>query len=719
MSDITKKIFSIDTDPVDDVPGTPEPEIVIRRLDAEGGKPAREPLITRIELPDDAPVRPTADTRAQPVAQPTVFRPTAAPDAPPSRLLPIAVVIGLLGTAALATLAWLYIGDVGAQNIAPMGFAAIVLAVLLPLIAFALLVFALRELAGVREEAARTRAAADRLTHAHTTVPEEITTLAQAIRAELTGVEAHLERSRAQVDGFTALLSEQGEAMDGTTKVMAERSETVSRALSLHRQAFESLATTFESQMDAMSAAVDAQRGKLDDTTRSAEADIGRANASLGTAASALSDTAQTVSTTSAAAETTLRDAEARLAGMADRITRSAAELDAVYERRAEHLTNLAARLSGERDTTESALFSQTEQLGAVDAQLEITEKRLTALVDHAQSIQATLDERLNAIDATLDNADTRSREFTAGLSDRITDSVATARRDLSLMEAELRALQSRIDTTAEATLDFEAEQAQRERDARESRRIHLQPLETDFPPVEPTPPVYQREPARLPLNDEPIPLPTEPDAAPETEPLNLTDSLVIPEPDPVPPPARDVVRRPAEDLGRRKKGFGKAKAEAKPGWRWRDMLGGIDADTDSASVDSVVRPPAGVPLSDVPVVPPAPQLPDGSDVVARLCEVQLAPSAVVDEGTIMEASRARLQGGERAQSDVVTARLRDPVSHLRGVLAADLEFKLRAESFSRSFSGSLAGQDESELRAQLGTASGRAFLLCQSALKS
>ncbi len=728
MSDITKKIFSIDTDPAGDAAAVNKPDPIIRRLDASGGRPAREPLVTRIELPDDAPLRPAQNAVQPSAASPVgnVFRPTNPVETPSSKLTPIAVTIGLLGLVALAVLAWLYVADVGAQNIGPAGFAAIVIAVLLPLMAFALLYFALRELSTLRGEAARASAAAERLTRAHTTVPDEIATLAQSIRAELTGVEARLERSRAQVEGFAATLSDQGEAMDGTTKVMAERSETVSRALSLHRQAFESLATTFQSQMDAMSAAVDAQRGKLDDTTKAADADLAKINETLGAAATALSGTAESVSTTSTAAETTLRDAEARLSDMADRITRSATELDAVYERRAEHLNSMADRLSGERDTTEAALFSQTEQLSAVDAQLEITEKRLTALVDHTQSIQQTLEERLTTIDATLDAADTRSRDFTAGLTDRVTDSVASARRDLSLMEAELRALQARIDTTTSATLDFEEEQATRERESRESRRIHLQPLESDFPPVEPKPVAYKRAPKVEPI----APLAPELAIGPETDMLDLTQSLEIPDQDTAPTTARDVLRRPAEDLGRKSKGFGRAKAETKQGWRWRDILGGIDAQTPNpaasltaAKAGDIVRPPAGVPLANFPLateptVPPAPQLPDGSDVVARLCEVQLAPSAVVDEGTIIDASRAQLSGGESAQADVVTARLRDPVVHLRGVLAADLEFKLRAESFTRSFSATLAGRDETQLRAQLGSASGRAYLLCLSALR-
>ncbi|MGB6231312.1 MAG: hypothetical protein WBF53_14435, partial [Litorimonas sp.] len=131
----------------------------------------------------------------------------------------------------------------------------------------------------------------------------------------------------------------------------------------------------------------------------------------------------------------------------------------------------------------------------------------------------------------------------------------------------------------------------------------------------------------------------------------------------------------------------------------------------------TIERPPAGVPLSPPP---PQPDLPDGSDVVARLCEVRLAPSAIVDEGTIIDATAARLTGGEARQVDVVVARLNAPVLHLRGVLAADLEFRLRAEAFRRTYDAHLAPvRDSDAMRAEMGSASGRAYLLCAAALKS
>jgi hypothetical protein len=92
----------------------------------------------------------------------------------------------------------------------------------------------------------------------------------------------------------------------------------------------------------------------------------------------------------------------------------------------------------------------------------------------------------------------------------------------------------------------------------------------------------------------------------------------------------------------------------------------------------------------------------------------------MVDDGTISDAESARQSGGETAQSEAVFARLNSPVIHLRGVLSADLEFRLRAEGFRRSYNTYLSDITvSSRLRAELASANGRAYLLCAAALSA
>ena len=689
MSDLLKNVRFIGEDdgasatPAPTQPPVKEDDLVLRR--------AGDPVVPKRAEPSPAPVR-------------TVLAP---PDSDAPGSIPSWIGWAFAGVTLLC-IALVALGLFAGGSVTPWTWAALAAAVVVPAGLAVAAVAALRTLRDVSAEASRIARIGDRLTRIDASVESDVATVASAIRNEIAAVDARLAGARDRLEGFGAALSQQSRTFDGTTKSVAERSETIGRALTLHRQAFESLSTTFDAEMEKLASRIESQREALAAVTAAAAADLEASRDAVNSTGQSLRETVEAASGSSRAADATLDAARERLEAVVARVQDSAAELDAVYERRADHLHSLTQRLAGEKDGTQAALFAQTERLAAVDAQIEITEGRLTALVDHARTVHEGLLAQLSAIDTTLNGADTRSRQFTQALGDRVTDAVADARRDLSLMEQDLRALQSRLDGAATASLDL----PQDPQPARPSGRVTLKPLDTDFPSLEP--------PKQAPR----------PPREPDTLELETLDEIVAipPEPvdDPAPPPAapvadvaRDVVTRPGEDASAsRRSPFGRAKPGDKAGWRWRDMLGAIDPldAPEDAARPAVVRPPAGVPLAPPPA---APRLPDGSDVVARLCEVELAPSAVVDDETLHVAANAFAAGGTDAVSEAVVERKRDAVVHLRGVLAADLEFKLRAQAFARSMHAQLSqAGSPGEANAVLGSASGRAYLLCAAALR-
>ena len=720
MSDIVKRVSFIEAETQDGP--IPDDAPVLRRTG--------DPLVPKVPLkPKSAPepaaaspaaAKPPVTTEAPPMPLRPV-RPHPAPEPRSRRLLWIGLGLGLLTAIAIGLLLYAFVVAPSGAGLGTWQAAALLCAAIVPALSVIALAATLQSLSDTRAQTAHLARLVDRLMQPDSALAEDVSALGTVVRSEIEAVDARLAETRTRFDGFGAALSQQQRDLDATTKTMAERSETIGSALTLHRQAFDSLAQTFDARLESLSAQIDQKRAQLGDTTSAAQTDLDAARISIEDAGKALAEAVSAAAGSSRAADASLDAARDRLESMLGRVQQSAAELDAVYQRRADHLASLNDRFSGERDSTEAVLRQQTERLGAVDAQLEITEGRLTALVDHAQRIHEGLMGQLSAIDTTLENADERSRRFTESLSGRVADAVADARRDLSLMESDLRALQSRIGEVDSPELNLPEPPAQ----ARTlPGRVHLKPLDTDFPPVEP--------PANVPLKRTPLPSTT--DAADvvtaDDTPLDLVDfaeDMVIPDAPAEPvasAPNADVVRRPGGDAKpARKRSFGKAVSKAdsdeRSGWRWRDMLGGmepIDAPADAPQASAVVRPPAGVPLTPPPA---APALPDGSDVVARLCEVKLAPSAVVDDGAIQDAAQALRSGGSAAITGALASRLHDPVVHLRGVLSADLEFKLRAESFVRSFGASLdAMPGEADVRASLGSASGRAFLLCAAALR-
>jgi len=209
-----------------------------------------------------------------------------------------------------------------------------------------------------------------------------------------------------------------------------------------------------------------------------------------------------------------------------------------------------------------------------------------------------------------------------------------------------------------------------------------LRPLDSDFPPVEP---------ARTPKRRQTDII--------DDAPLNLGADMELPNAnDEILNFDSDILRRPGTDLEPPK-----AEKDADKGhWKWRDMLGGLQRPDDTAEPTETAQ---------------ATNL--GSHMVAELCTLKLAPSAVVDEGTIAAAAKAQAELGAVALVTTVAERLSEPVLHLQKQIDTDASLRREAIAFVEDYDQSLTGLSQTALRAHLGTASGRAYLLCCAALRS
>jgi hypothetical protein len=669
-----------------------------------------EDPIDRVESIVEPISETSADRPVKRALEPLLNETHVAPSYPAVNALPVSSsarlgwvgpVLTLLTGLSIAALVFAYITE--SDGISPIGLTGLILAIIMPMVGVIALWATLRALAANRGETVRLAEIADRLTRADETVTSDVARMSSAIKRELTQVDNRLAQSRDELDTLVALIKRQSADMNGMTQRLTDRSETIAKTVTDQRDAFAELSTDFETRMTSLTQGIDSQRNALDASSEAAAKRVGEATEALDNATKLTAGHGDAIATAASTANASITEAEALLGTLSDRIKVQAEELDEFYERRTKQLSDLTDRLNDDKGLAETALYSQTEKLGAVDAQLEITESRLTDLLDHAGQVQAQITARLSDIDITLSDADQRSRAFTADIADRVSDSVAQTRREISIMETELRALQSRMDGAKSANLPLESPV----KAASPAKRLHLKPLDTDFPSLD-------EDNLLVPESDDTLDLVE----AIVEEPFDTEPRMAIE------PAHADVIRRPGDDDSASRV-FGRSKIErSDKNWRWRDMLGSIDPLTERPSsmpppkpATNVERPGLGVPLPRPPARAPKPE---GSDVVARLCEVKLAPSTVVDDETISDAETARQKGGETAQSDAVFARLNSPVIHLRGVLSADLEFRLRAEGFRRSYNSYLSEiSDSSSLRAELASANGRAYLLCAAALSA
>lgn len=666
----------------------------------------------------------------------------------------VGVALGLLTALAIAAWTFGYFDMAnGGQTLSPLSYAALLCAIFVPAIAVFVLFAALRALKRSRNESRRLSLIADRLLRLDENVEDEVRSLSGLIRAELSSVDTRLAQTQDGLETFRSRLKEQSVDIDSQTRAVAERSETIKQAMVLQRQAVETLSASTTDQIKSMADAIEARRAELDDTLSKASASVDESTARLTDMAKTVETKADHLRSQTESATQALQSSASALQSVANKSGEDADKLRAVYDAHSSQFTNLVSVLAEDEGELDAALKRQIERLELMENQFDRTEVRLNELLQQANTAQEGLTERLRDIERTILSAETQGQAFTRDMTDRISDVIAETRRDMALMETELRTLQARLSTDEPYQYDFTPEQAPKSaKTGSKSGRLRLKPLDTDFPPLDPPEDEQINRPApsepedspSLPLNapiEAPDPIPVRP-RAPSTsqedktasDRLSLTGFDDTPFGDPsenVSVPAQDLVRRPGQvgDHDSAARGFLPRKTSEEPksgGWRWRDMLGRIDplGDVETNNDRQTSSPQvqgSSAHHGDQPkqqTVPPQPSLPESSDIVARLCEIQLAPSAVVDDGTIFESTQALLHGGERV-TDVVLRRLDEPVDHLRSRFTKDLEFRLRAETFTRHYSSAiLNSRDEGEIRANLGSAGGRAFLLCAAALR-
>jgi len=148
-----------------------------------------------------------------------------------------------------------------------------------------------------------------------------------------------------------------------------------------------------------------------------------------------------------------------------------------------------------------------------------------------------------------------------------------------------------------------------------------------------------------------------------------------------------DALRRTAADTA----------SEHKSRWNWKGIF--------PASSEKV-KPNTFVSVTD-------------ESIIQSLTSLGLSPSAVVDDGCIIEAANLRKVKGALAMSEAITKRLGEPVRHLFRAAEKDTELKTNIRAFTDQFNARLSPveNDREAIRAKLESEAGRAYLLCDAAL--
>ncbi len=686
MSDITKKIFSIE--PEGDIPNRePNASDIIRPIsvsptsDGKSGSksldaPEREAIKTE-KVPDFVTREEVRPLSTPPTTYPTVETETSS----------AWIIWTIIGFSLLYLVgAGLFFGMPLLES-APSLFAISGLVVLLalPLVLLVLLGVALKRLSRLSQQGQRLARAADLLVSPETEALGRTQTLARGIQSEISKLNTQLADTVTALKGVQTAISQESQALDTAGLKLTNRSEDVGRNLTLQRQALESISGTFDAHMGTLSAKIaetssDLETVCVDAETRLTKAGVSLIEATTQTGANITSGTDQI-----SAKITELGDVSRKLDQSSEALTsdlstsaQQLVDLDAKLEKR-------IAEFEAQNNGAQTKIHDLQATVGHGNELLADMQKAADLRETELQSLYDRLSTQLKkSEDETLSSQGKTARVVEANL--------AQMRRDFGRMETEMKTLQVKLNGLRDTANTIPQQETE---PSFLPSRLNLKPLESDFPPVQPPLSKPDPQPEQFQIDDTPYNLGMDMEIqSPLTEITNF---------DP------DVVLRPGQPASP-KKGFGRKTEKEPNGWRWRDMLGGLERpDLDK-------EPPGIEPLTSAPTLDK--NLPK-VDIGNLLSAIQLSPSAFVDEGTVIDATQARINNGEAGIAFAVTKQLPDAVAHLREHIATDAGLAESVKRFHSDFSKTMGNTPPSApaLRAALGSPDGRAYLLCTAAL--
>ncbi|MEP4051708.1 MAG: hypothetical protein ABJN22_05645 [Litorimonas sp.] len=669
MSDITKKIFSIEQ--TGDAPSRSEPST------SDILRPLSEESLTRNKKPDAEDV---PDFVTREAVRPLASPPSSAIDEIKPTKAAGWVIIGLGVLYVIG--AGLYFGlPLVVEPLGLLSIAGLVILLTLPLVLLFLLWRALRHLSLVSQQNAQFSKAAEILVTPDLEALGRTETLAGGIQAQISKVNSGLSDTVEALEGIQTAVTRESQALEAAGLALSNRSDEVGQNLTLQRQALESMSGTFDTRMNTLSTQISDSSQALDGICSAAETKLLNAGEALEKASAIVDETVTSGST---------------------RMAENISALEAASQKLDESANALTADLSTSTETllsTDSTFVENSEKLQTLNAQTQAQISDLQATINQGQDMLADLktsaETRTNTVASYYDDLSSqikRSEDDTLaaqGQTARMVQSnLAQMRRDFSRMETDLQSLQAKLNNLRDASANLPQNEPK-------PSRLNLTPLDSDFPPVEPPRPIIKPDPVEI--ADSPLNL------GMDMEIESADETLINYEP--------DVIRRPG-DIGvkSKSKGFGRrTEKEEKSGWRWRDMLGTLERPDGSENVTSV---PAALDIDAAPT--------RDIDGVALLTSLQLSPAAIVDEGTVVDATQARINSGEPGLTSVVTAKLPEAVTHLKENLAADAVLKSDLRAFTADFAKMIGNTPPTApaLRAAFGSPEGRAYLLCAAALK-
>jgi len=473
LSDITKKILSIEPDF--------EPKI----------KPARDSIIKSVDI-DPKPAAKPAGTHASDIPS---LRGSSNPETYPDfitregkaagdkasedKIAPIAATpkpaqtventqytaevpktAWIMWTGIALTLIWMaasaaiYYGLFGTtiKALSPVALSGLILAVLLPAVLITLLWMTWRRLALVSYEAGRVAHAAQILTRADESALINTRNLAVGIQSELSLVDEQLGKMLSRFEGLKNDVTSHGQDINAVGLTLTERTEDVGRNLTLQRQALESITSTFDTRMETLGTTIETQSTKLSELTDIAAKNIETAEQTLTQAAETLTKSSETLNQTSQDTSQTIETSHQVIESGNKNLSENHEQLSELHDKIAE----LVSALKTQQDKVKADLVAQSENLqsmsdmakGSTDSlqqNLSLGSDLLTALSKSNSHTKEAMQQRFTDMEAMIEETQNRADALTESANSRLQDSLTQAREELSKLETDVQALNTKL----------------------------------------------------------------------------------------------------------------------------------------------------------------------------------------------------------------------------------------------------------------------------------
>ncbi|CAM3786037.1 hypothetical protein [Litorimonas haliclonae] len=584
----------------------------------------------------------------------------------------------------------------------PIGLTISGLIILFPALALLMFCMAVSKLGQVSARADSLSYASERLLQADQSSAEQAKTLAEAIRGQINSLDNEMtvladrfEATRDMAQAHSITLNEASSSLLSTNQTLEqsliEQRRALESMMKIAEEKFQQTEKTLEEQkhslseiMDHATLSLNEAGQKLEDKSRAFDSFISESEARLTSMTEKFSDTEER--------SIVISD---KLKGHVEALTQKISNLQSQNVRLSETLESRMPLLSSLSDSADAA---KDELFGVISKSVDATD----ALRAEVKSASDLLSEKFQDLNSGLTERQNSTREIIKQAEDSVSASQEKAEKTLQEIEARLKRLQE-ISAGIEAvqTLKGKVENnnpvaSTKPSEKLSSERLHLRPLEEDLPNA----PDSSSYPYDL-----------------ELDPLDLEADMSIPLPEVEAHDAQsgdaDVVKPVTESAPL----FGRAKPKEKSPWRWRDMMGGFDSPDSAEDLNKDGLNKRGLNPDDIhhdvsaPDAAAYPEAPRPFDLWIGHLGIDLDDG--LNHGTVLDAANAIVM-----KSETISTVLWRRVPHLAEEISAATQthegFAEAAHHYRERLSDSINPEimNRDAIRNRLNTTDGKLYLL-------